>query len=84
MPGLQVAASTSSFRLAEKGLGPVELAKQLGVASVLTGSVRMAGDRMKIRVELVTPLDGKPCGPKPFHASWPMCSMSRPRSAARS
>ncbi|WP_026374578.1 tetratricopeptide repeat protein [Aestuariibacter salexigens] len=51
--GFRVAASRSSQILAEKGLPPVDIGKRLDVETVLTGSVRATGSRLKIRVELL-------------------------------
>jgi serine/threonine-protein kinase len=50
---LRVTGRTSSFALKGKGLGVAEAARTLGVASVLEGSVRRAGSRMKARLQLV-------------------------------
>jgi serine/threonine-protein kinase len=50
---LRVTGRTSSFALKGKGLGVAEVARTLGVASVLEGSVRRAGNRMKARLQLV-------------------------------
>jgi serine/threonine-protein kinase len=60
LPGLQVAARTSSF--AFKGRTPdlAEIAAKLHVAHVLTGSVRKSGPRLRITVQLVTARDGFP------------------------
>ncbi len=56
--GFRVAASKSSQILAEKGLSPVDIGRRLNVQTVLTGSVRAQGSRIKIRVELVNTQDG--------------------------
>ena len=50
---LTVTGRTSSFALKARGLGVREIAELLGVAAVLEGSVRRAGDRIKVRVQLV-------------------------------
>ncbi len=57
--GLQVAASSSSFIAAKRQMDPVQLGKTLAVASVLSGSIVVTGDRLKLRVELVNTADGK-------------------------
>jgi serine/threonine-protein kinase len=56
--GLRVAARTSSFHF--KGRTPTiaEVGKALNVATVLEGSVRKAGDRVRISVQLVKVADG--------------------------
>ncbi len=51
--GLQVAASSSSFILAEKNLPAADIGRRLAVDSVLTGSVRLTGDRLRVRTELI-------------------------------
>jgi hypothetical protein len=45
IPQLKVAARTSSFSFKDKGLDIPEIARQLGVANVLEGSVRKSGDQ---------------------------------------
>jgi len=57
--GLKVAASSSTLVLTEKGLDPVTLARRLNVKTVLSGSVRVPGDQLKIRVELMNAQDAK-------------------------
>jgi adenylate cyclase len=55
---LKVASRSSSFRLGSSGLDAREIGRQLGVATVLDGSLRKAGDRLRINVELVDARDG--------------------------
>jgi TolB-like protein/tetratricopeptide (TPR) repeat protein len=57
--GLTVAASSSSAILKDKGLDPVAIARRLNVDTVLTGSVRMVGDKLTVRAELINAVDGK-------------------------
>ena len=54
----KVSASRSSQILAEKGLAPVEIGQRLAVATVLTGTVKVTGERLNIRVELVDTENG--------------------------
>jgi len=56
--GLRVAARTSSFHF--KGQSPDirEIGEQLAVRSVLEGSVRRAGDRLRVTAQLVSVEDG--------------------------
>ena len=58
VPGLRVAARTSSFRF--KGLNEdvTEIGRRLRVATVLEGSVRKAGERVRITAQLVKVADG--------------------------
>ncbi len=55
---LRVAARTSSFAFKGKGLGIPEMAAKLHVANVLEGSVRKAGDEVRITAQLVRAADG--------------------------
>ncbi len=57
--GLHVAARASSFHFKGKGATIAEVGKALGVATVLDGSVRKAGDRVRISMQLVDVADGK-------------------------
>jgi adenylate cyclase len=56
--GLRVAARTSAFAFKGKQAGVQEIGRALNVSSVLEGSVRMAGQRMRIAVQLVNVGDG--------------------------
>jgi len=53
-----VIASGSSLTFKGKGLSPREVARQLGVRYVLEGSVRKAGGRVRIAVQLIDAEDG--------------------------
>ena len=56
--GLRVAARSSSFTFKGKPATIAEVARALNVATVLEGSVRKAGNRMRIAVQLVNVADG--------------------------
>ena len=56
--GLRVAARTSSFLFKEKGGDIKEIGQKLGVSTVLEGSVRKAGDRLRITAQLIKVSDG--------------------------
>lgn len=51
--GLKVASRTSSFQFRDAALGVPEIARKLGVRNVLEGSVRKAGDTVRITAQLV-------------------------------
>jgi TolB-like protein/DNA-binding SARP family transcriptional activator len=51
--GLRVTARTSSFRFQGSGADVREVGRRLGVAHLLEGSVRRAGDRLRITAKLV-------------------------------
>ena len=56
--GLRVAGRTSSFSFKGKQTTFEEIGRQLHVSSVLEGSVRTAGNRVRISVQLVNVSDG--------------------------
>jgi serine/threonine protein kinase/tetratricopeptide (TPR) repeat protein len=58
VPELKVAARTSSFSFRGKGLEVPEIARQLGVAHVLEGSVRKSGNEIRITAQLIHASDG--------------------------
>ncbi|MFC2142369.1 protein kinase [Acidobacteriota bacterium] len=55
---LKVASRTSSFQFKGKGLDIREIGKKLEVAAVLEGSVRKAGNRVRITAQLIDITDG--------------------------
>ena len=58
---LQVAARTSAFQFKGKNLDIQDIGRQLGVAWVLEGSVRKAGERVRVTAQLIKTDNG-------FHA----------------
>ncbi|CAN5759521.1 hypothetical protein BH23GEM3_BH23GEM3_00330 [soil metagenome] len=56
--GLQVAARSASFLLPADSLDPREIGRRLRVATVLEGSVRRAGDLLRVSVRLVNATNG--------------------------
>ena len=58
LPGLRVAARTSSFAFRGPAIELSEVGAKLKVATVLEGSVRKAGNRLRISVQLVKVADG--------------------------
>lgn len=58
VPGLRVAGRASSFYFKGRPAQPAEIAEQLHVASLLQGSVRRAGDRLRVTVQLVGAVSG--------------------------
>ena len=57
-PGLMITGRTSSFAFKGKNVDIREIGQQLGVSTVLEGSVRRSGDRVRITAQLVTTSDG--------------------------
>lgn len=56
--GLRVAARTSSFEYKGRNLDVRRIAAALGVDNVLEGSVRRAGDRIRVTAQLIRAEDG--------------------------
>ncbi len=56
--GLHVAARTSSFQFKGQGVDVREIGRRLSVGIVLEGSVRKAGNRLRITAQLITVSDG--------------------------
>jgi adenylate cyclase len=53
VPGLKVASRTSSFAYKGRNVDIREVGRELGVAAVLEGSVRQAGDQVRITAQLI-------------------------------
>ena len=51
--GLRVAARTASFQFRASGADVREVGRHLGVGTLLEGSVRKAGDRLRVTVQLI-------------------------------
>ncbi|HEY2809457.1 MAG TPA: TIR domain-containing protein [Steroidobacteraceae bacterium] len=58
IPGLKVIARTSSFQFKGKAEDVRTVGQMLGVTTVLEGSVRKAGDRLRITAQLIRAADG--------------------------
>lgn len=58
VPGLRVTARTSAFQFKGTDADIREIGRRLGVATVLEGSVRKAGDRLRITTQLVSTESG--------------------------
>ncbi|MEQ1693288.1 MAG: protein kinase [Gemmatimonas sp.] len=57
IPGLRLAGRASAARIKEQGRGTREIGEALHVAAVLDGSVRRAGDRIRVSAELTSASD---------------------------
>jgi TolB-like protein len=55
-PGLKVIGRSATR--AYRGRAPKDVARELGAAVILTGSVRPSGDMVKVSLELIDPSDG--------------------------
>jgi serine/threonine protein kinase/tetratricopeptide (TPR) repeat protein len=58
VPGLQVISRTSAFAFQSKDLEVTEIGRRLRVATILEGSVRKSGDRVRVTAQLVNAEDG--------------------------
>jgi serine/threonine protein kinase/Tfp pilus assembly protein PilF len=56
--GLRVTARTSAFQFKDRNLDVRRVGRELGVESVLEGSVRKAGTRLRITAQLINVADG--------------------------
>lgn len=59
MPGLRVTPRASSFFFKGKSVPVAEAGRLLGVSHLVDGSVRRAGDRVRIGAQLVSTTDGR-------------------------
>ncbi len=58
IPGLKVIARTSAFAFKGQNTDIRRIAEALGVVNVLEGSVRKAGNRIRVTTQLITAADG--------------------------
>ena len=58
IPGLRVAARTSSFAFKGRAVDVAEVGERLRVTAVLEGSVRRAGNRLRVSARLINVEDG--------------------------
>jgi len=58
LEGLHVTARTSAFRFRRKDIDIREIGKQLNVSTVLEGSVRKAGNKLRVTAQLINVADG--------------------------
>ncbi len=58
LPGLKVASRTSAFRFRGSDLDVRQIGRQLAVGTILEGSVRRAGSRLRVTAQLVSADNG--------------------------
>ena len=61
VPGMQVASRTSSFAFKGKEVDVRQIGEKLGVTSVLEGSVRKVGNRVRITAQLIRMRETRLC-----------------------
>ena len=59
VPGLRIAGRTSSYAFKGKAVSAQEIGRLLDVAALIEGTVRRAGDRLRVTTQLVGTADGK-------------------------
>ena len=59
LPGLRIAGRTSSYAFKGKAVTAQEIGRALDVAAIVGGTVRRAGDRLRVTTQLVSTRDGK-------------------------
>jgi TolB-like protein/AraC-like DNA-binding protein len=67
--GLKVTSRTSSFYFKNKKLPLAQIGQELNVATVLEGSVRLAGNRMRITAQLIDVVEDTPFWSETFDRS---------------
>ena len=58
LPGLRVASRTSAYSFKDGDAGFEEIGRKLNVQAVIEGTVRRAGDRLRVTAQLVNVADG--------------------------
>jgi TolB-like protein len=82
--GLKIASRTSAFQFKGKAADVREIGRALGVKTVLEGSVRKAGNRVRVTAQLVNAGDGYHLWSETFDRRLEDVFASRPRSRSRS
>jgi len=59
LPGIKLAGRTSSYAFKGKAIGAQEIGRLLVVDAIVVGTVRRAGDQMRVTTQLVNTSDGK-------------------------
>jgi serine/threonine-protein kinase len=59
LPGLRLAGRTSSFAFKGKNVAALDIGRTLGVAGLVEGTVRRAGNRLRVTAQLTGTSDGK-------------------------
>ena len=59
LPGLRLAGRTSTYEFKGKAVAAQEIGRVLDVGALVAGTVRRAGDRLRVTTQLVSTADGK-------------------------
>lgn len=60
VPELRIASRSSSFALGRQDLDPREISRRLGVGTILEGSVRRQGNRVRVTAQLIDVFENSP------------------------
>jgi TolB-like protein len=80
LPGLKVTARTSAFAFRGKEQDFRKIAEALNVQTILEGSIRRAGNRIRVTAQLINAQDGYHLWSQATTANWRTCSRSRKKS----
>jgi TolB-like protein len=83
-PSLFVIARNSSFTYKGRAIDVKQVGRELGVRYVLEGSLRKAGNRIRVTAQLIEAESGNHVGPNTMTAISPTSSRSRTRSPKQS
>jgi TolB-like protein/DNA-binding SARP family transcriptional activator len=81
--GLTVIARNSAFGYRDRAVDIPETARTLGIRYVIEGSVRRAGDQVRINVQLIDAASGNQQWADRYDGSWTIAASRRCRLAAR-
>jgi TolB-like protein/class 3 adenylate cyclase len=70
VPGLFVVSRNAAFGFRDKGLAPAQIAGQLGVRYILEGSVRRAGEDIRINAQLIDATTGGHLWAERYDGAW--------------
>jgi class 3 adenylate cyclase/TolB-like protein len=70
VPGLFVVSRNAAFGYRDKGLAPAEIAAQLNVRYILEGSVRRAGDDIRVNAQLIDTTTGGHLWAERYDGAW--------------
>ncbi|PSH59037.1 guanylate cyclase [Phyllobacterium brassicacearum] len=70
LPGLFVISRNAAFTYKEKATKPAQISSELGVRYILEGSIRRAGDEMRVNAQLIDATTGGHMWAERFDGAW--------------
>ncbi len=70
LPGLFVVSRNAAFTYKDKAIQPAQIAAELGVRYILEGSIRRAGDQMRINAQLIDATTSGHMWAERFDGAW--------------